>query len=73
MTDTVKGLVVTLDSDIREDDVQMLVDAILCLKRVVSVKTEVVNMDEIFARQRINIEWANALRDFIAEKMDYTK
>lgn len=61
MTDRISSLVVVLDDDYREDDVQHLVEAIKCLKGVISVKPNVVDHSEYVARCRLRFE----LRDKI--------
>lgn len=56
MTDRVKGLVVALETDIREDDVQVLVNAIKMLRGVLAVETKVADMDDWVNRSRIQSE-----------------
>lgn len=57
MTDRVKGFIVTLDKDIRIDDVQRLMDAISCMKCVIAVDPVIAEgPDEHIARVRITKE-----------------
>ena len=44
MTDRIKGLTVTLDPDIREDDAQAIIDAIKMVKGVGDVETHVADL-----------------------------
>lgn len=56
MTDRIKGLIVTLDDDYREDDVQRVVDAIQMIKCVLTVAKSVTNIDDHMARHRVRDE-----------------
>lgn len=49
MTDRIKGLTVTLVNDLRDDDAQPIIDAILLLKGVLEVTTHVADMEHHFA------------------------
>lgn len=53
MTDRFKGLVVTLDHDIREDDARAVMDAIRLHRFVVDVRGVVADMDDHINRLRI--------------------
>ncbi len=53
MSDRFSTLVVVLDDDIHEDDADRLVDAILWLKGVTSVKRSVTNLEDYAARVRV--------------------
>lgn len=61
MTERIKGLVVTLDQDYREDDVESIVQAICMVKGVAHVALEVANLEDHFARMRVRRELANEL------------
>ena len=63
MSDRVNSLLVILDKDMRDDDVQALVDAIRMMKNVNSVSMNVSDPDTQVAvmRSRVN----NALLDLI--------
>ncbi len=56
MTDRIKGLVVGLDQDYREDDVQAIVDAIKMVKGVASVEQSVATVDDYLNRERVRQE-----------------
>lgn len=61
MTDRIKGLVVTLDSDYREDDVQQIIDAISMIKGVLIVDKNVTDVNDHINRSRIRSELINDL------------
>lgn len=56
MTDRIKGLTVTLERDIREDDAQAIIDAIKMAKGVLGVEAHVADYDHHMA-------YAQARRD----------
>jgi hypothetical protein len=56
MTDRLKGLIVTFEKDIRDDDAQGVIDAILMIKGVLSVTTSVSTSDDSMNRLRIRHE-----------------
>ena len=67
MTDRVNALVVTLDRDIRIDDVQHLVDAIRMLRGVMSVDENITDISDHVAEMRAKTEMNNKLMDIIRE------
>ena len=56
MTDRIKGLMVTLDRDIRDDDAESIISAILMIRGVGSVATSVTNPTDHMNRERIRLE-----------------
>jgi len=56
MTDRLKGLVVAFETDIREDDAQCIIDAILMIKGVCGVSMHVSNPDDYMNRMLIKQE-----------------
>lgn len=56
MTDRVKGLIVTFENDIREDDAENIINAIMMLKGVIGVSPNTVNPSDLMNRQRISYE-----------------
>lgn len=56
MTDRIKGVIVTLDQDYREDDVEKIVSAIYQIKGVRSVKSLVSNLEQHIAEERVRHE-----------------
>ena len=67
MTDRIKGLVVTLDKDYREDDVEAIVGAIRMIKGVANVHLNVTDMDDHINRQRIRAELVEKLFEVLKE------
>jgi hypothetical protein len=61
MTTRLNGLVVAFESDIREDDAQSIIDAILMIKGVASVTANTVQQDDYILRSRIKAEIEKAL------------
>ena len=56
MTDRFKGVVVTFEKDIREDDAKGILDAIKQLRGVADVKPSVVNPDDMMNQTRAKYE-----------------
>lgn len=71
MTDRIKGFVVVLDQDIREDDVQPLLDAIRQLRHVVTVAPMVATADDYVARSRRTQELRAKLFEFIRTELGH--
>lgn len=69
MTDRVHALTVVLDRDIREDDVEPLMEAILMLRHVYRVKPRVVEAADEFARDRARAELRGKFHDFMRENL----
>lgn len=65
MTDRISAFVVTLDEDIREDDVAPILNAILQLRHVISVDPVVSDVTGLIAQVRANSEWKDKLIDLI--------
>ena len=53
MTDRAKGLFVALDKDYKNDDVQIIIDAISMIKGVDKVEMSVLDTSDYFARERV--------------------
>lgn len=65
MTDRVKGFTVTLEKDIRIDDVQCIIDAISMIKGVIHVEPSVTTHEDHMARMRVKIEMKKKIIDCI--------
>ncbi len=61
MTDRIKGCWVAFESDIREDDVQPLIEAIKRLRGVLAVEESVADSDDWMNRERIRRELGEKL------------
>ena len=68
MTDRLKGVTVAFDEDIREDDAESIINAILALKHVQHVTTLLTGVDDWINRQRIRHELAEKLLEVVREK-----
>lgn len=69
MTDRIKGFTVTLEHDIRIDDVQGLIDAIRLLKGVAHVSPSVTTADDHMNREKIRGEFRNKMVDFFNDNL----
>tara|TARA_R100000655_G_scaffold109879_1_gene166091 strand:+ start:693 stop:905 length:213 start_codon:yes stop_codon:yes gene_type:complete len=58
MTDRVKGFTVTLEKDIRIDDVEFysILNAVKMIKGIAHVEPSISTSDDHFARQRVKME-----------------
>lgn len=66
MTDRINSLAVILDEDIRIDDAQPLIAAIMQLKGVVAVEPQVRSISaDMVARSRIRLEMWEAIRKIL--------
>lgn len=61
MTDRVKGLMISLNKDVRVDDVEHIVDAIKMIRGVGAVETSIVDHDDWMNRSRIGQELKDKL------------
>ncbi len=65
MTDRLKGLVVAFDKDIREDDAECIINAILMIKGVSGVHTSISSSEDYMNRQQIKMEMTGKFYDVI--------
>lgn len=65
MTDRVKGLVVVLEQDFRDDDVQRIVHAIRMIKGVALVELVKTNHDDYINREMIRLEIGEKILDVV--------
>ena len=61
MTDRLKGLLIALAEDIREDDAQPIIDAIKMIKGVLNVTPIVKSSDDWLARERVREEFREGI------------
>ena len=61
MTDRHSGYVVTLASDIREDDAEAIITALGQIRGVISVTPVVADVQTAVASQRAKIKWSQKL------------
>ncbi len=69
MTDRIKGFLVTLDKDIREDDVQCIIDAIKMIKHVHSVKSYVTGMEDYMAYSKAESDIGRKIMEFVRKEL----
>jgi hypothetical protein len=65
MTAKFNSLTIVLESDVREDDAQTLINAILMLKGVLSVEGNVPSFADYVAESRVKTEVRNRLFEII--------
>lgn len=75
MSDRIKGFYVVLDADYREDDSQVILNAINQIKGVLSVKPFISDVNDFMARERIRIELTEKVWKALEHKLeaDYGK
>ena len=67
MTDRIKGFTVTLERDMREDDVEQLMAAMRYMKGVAHVEPSISSVDDHINQQRIKREMKSKFYKFIDE------
>lgn len=65
MTDRITRLTVVLETDIRKDDCQSIIDAISCIRGVADVSSTVRDFGDYDARTKVRMEVADKLYDVI--------
>jgi hypothetical protein len=65
MTDRVKGFTVTLEKDIRIDDVQAIMQSILMIRGVADVEASISTSDDHMNRQMIKAELRNKIFEIL--------
>lgn len=65
MTDRVKGFTVTLEKDIRIDDVQVIMQSIRMIRGVADVEASITTMDDHMNRQMIKAELRNKIFEIL--------
>lgn len=68
MTQRINALTVVLEKDIREDDVELITNAIRMLKYVLSVNTNVSDINSHIAYQRARYDIQDKLFEALKEK-----
>lgn len=61
MTDRVKGITVSLEQDVRTDDIEPILDAIRQLRGVADVEVVLSDMNDWMARSRVRSEISGKL------------
>ncbi len=69
MTDRVKGFTVTLEHDIRIDDVQPILEAIRMIRGVVDVQPSIANSDDMIIESRVRSEFREKFYKFLKDNL----
>lgn len=70
MTDRLKGVVVTFETDLRDDDAKAIIDAIKMLRGVDTVSVKVADVSDHMNRMRIRQELTRGTIKEIKEQVD---
>jgi hypothetical protein len=73
MTTRLKGLLVTFEPDVREDDAECIINAIRLLKRVIAVKPIPNDIEQSIAVDRVRHELGQKLWKVIYPQFDKDK
>jgi len=65
MIDKIKGITITLESDIRVDDIEYLLNTFKMLRGVATAEPIIVTSQDYFARERLKIEMRKKLLKII--------
>jgi hypothetical protein len=69
MTDRVKGFTVTLEHDIRIDDVEVILNAVRMIKGVANVEPSISTHDDHMNRERLKWELRDKFYEFMKENL----
>jgi hypothetical protein len=69
MTDRVKGFTVTLEKDIRIDDVEEIMTALKMVRHVVDVEPTISTDEDRMAEQRLRVELRGKVYEFVKENL----
>ncbi|MEK6829015.1 MAG: hypothetical protein AABY15_02730 [Nanoarchaeota archaeon] len=69
MTDRVKGFTVTLEKDIRIDDVEVIMNAIRMIRGIADVQPSIAGHDDLMNQMRIKSELREKFLQFYKENL----
>lgn len=69
MTDIVKGFTVTLEKDMRIDDVDVIIQAIRMIRGIANVEPSISTSDDHMNRERIRYELRDKFYKFMNEEL----
>ena len=69
MTDRVKGFTVTLERDFRDDDVEVILNAIKMIRGVANVEPSIVTSEDHINRERLKFELRDKFYKFIKDEL----
>jgi len=70
MTDRIKGFTIVLDSDIKDDDLEYIENAIRMIKGVAGIQRSIVNAEDYMNRERIKLEFRQKCWDFVDQTFE---
>lgn len=68
MSDRIKGFMVMLETDLRTDDAEGVLEAIRHIRHVASVEPVVANIDDYMNRERVRRELVNTMLGALERK-----
>lgn len=68
MTDRIRGFYVALEKDIRDDDVEPIIEAVKCLRFVLKVEPIVSDANDWIAEERVRRELGEKLWEILYPK-----
>lgn len=71
MTDRHSAYIVVLNSDIREDDAEHIINALRMVKGVASVEPVIADYNQHIARVRVDREWRDRLLKLLKDTDEY--
>ena len=69
MTDRIKGFTVTLDRDFRDDDVEVILNAIKMIRGVANVEPSIVTGEDHMNRERLKWELRDKFYKFMKDEL----
>lgn len=69
MTDRIKGFIVTLENDIREDDCEHIINAIKMVKGVIDVSPSISDSSDHMNRERVKYELKDKFYSFMKKEL----
>ena len=70
MTDLVKGFTITLEKDIRIDDIEDIKKALLMIKGVIDVEPSILTHNDHMIRERVKLETKNKFIKFLQSELE---
>jgi hypothetical protein len=65
MTDRIKGVLITFEKDIRDDDAEPIIQTLKMIKGVLTVKPYVTHMEDYMLYQKGHLDARRAMFDFL--------
>ena len=68
MTDRIKGVLITFEKDIREDDTQPIIEALKMIKGVLTVKPYITGMEDYMLYQKGHMDARMEMFDYLKKE-----